>query len=108
MAITEQALKDALGTVVDPHTGQDFVSTRALRNLSIADGEVAFDVELGYPCKSQIPALRKALVDAAKTVPGVANVSANIRIHIVAHGVQRGVQLLPRCSPGPILEVETV
>ena len=27
-------------------------------------GDVAFDVELGYPAKSQIPALRKALIDS--------------------------------------------
>ena len=95
MAITEQALRDALAAVVDPQTGQDFVSTRALRNLTIAGGDVSFDVELGYPCQSQFPALRKALVDAARTVEGVGNVSVNLRIHIVAHGVQRGVQLLP-------------
>jgi ATP-binding protein involved in chromosome partitioning len=86
---------DALKGVVDPNTGRDFVSARAIRNLTIADGDVAFDVELGYPAKSQIPALRKALVAAAKAVPGVQNVSANLAVKIIPHAVQRGVQLLP-------------
>ncbi len=38
-----------------------------LKNLKIDGGDVAFDVELGYPAKSQIPALRKALIAAART-----------------------------------------
>ena len=95
MPVTEQALTDALKQVVDPNTGKDFVSTKLLRNLSVQGGEVAFDVELGYPAKSQIPALRSALVAAARSVPGVDNVSVNIASKITAHAVQRGVQLLP-------------
>jgi ATP-binding protein involved in chromosome partitioning len=95
MAVSEQSVMDALKGVVDPNTGRDFVSARAIRNLTIADGDVAFDVELGYPAKSQIPALRKALVAAAKAVPGVQNVSANLAVKIIPHAVQRGVQLLP-------------
>ncbi len=95
MALTEQTLTQALSAVVDPNTGRDFVSTKALRNLSIQDGDVAFDVELGYPAKSQIPELRKALVVAARSVEGVQNVSVNITSRIVAHAVQRGVQLMP-------------
>ena len=60
MAVSEQMLMQALQGVVDPNTGRDFVSTRAIRNLGITEGDVAFDVELGYPAKSQIPGLRKA------------------------------------------------
>ena len=95
MAVTETGLMDALKAVIDPNTGQDFVSTRAIKNVSITDSDVAFDVELGYPAKSQIPEFRKALVAAAKTVAGVQNVSVNIASKIVPHSVQRGVQLLP-------------
>ena len=95
MAVTETGLMDALKAVIDPNTGQDFVSTRAIKNVSITDGDVAFDVELGYPAKSQIFEFRKALVAAAKTVAGVQNVSVNIASKIVPHSVQRGVQLLP-------------
>ena len=74
MAITEQSLMAALGTVQDPGTGKDFVSARALRNLQIDGGSVAFDVELGYPAKSQESALRACLVAAARSVAGVESV----------------------------------
>ncbi|HJS05187.1 MAG TPA: iron-sulfur cluster carrier protein ApbC [Variovorax sp.] len=95
MTVTPQALTEALKTVLDPNTGKDFVSTKALKNLQIHEGDVSFDIELGYPAKSQLPALRKALVAAAKAVPGVENVSANIATKVISHAVQRGVQLMP-------------
>jgi ATP-binding protein involved in chromosome partitioning len=96
MAVTEQAIMGALQGVVDPNTGKDFVSSKAVRNLTVTDGDVAFEVELGYPAKSQIPEFRKALVAAAKSVAGVGNVSVNISTKVLAHAVQRGVQLLPK------------
>ncbi len=95
MAVTQEGLVAALATVTDPNTGKDFVASKAIRNIQIADGDVAFDLELGYPAKSQHPALRKALVAAARTVAGVDNVSVNISTKVVSHAVQRGVQLLP-------------
>lgn len=96
MAVTEQELLAALSSVQDPHTGKDFVSTRALRNLQISAGDVAFDVEIGYPAKSLVPELRRQFVNAAKTVAGVENVSVGITSKVVAHSVQRGVELLPQ------------
>ena len=96
MSAAESAVLAALATVIDPNTGKDFVSAKQVRNLRVEAGDVAFDVELGYPAKSQIAALRRALIAAARTVPGVENVSANLTTKITAHAVQRGVQLLPR------------
>ncbi|HEY1104496.1 MAG TPA: iron-sulfur cluster carrier protein ApbC [Burkholderiaceae bacterium] len=93
---TPDQLMTALQAVVDPNTGKDFVTTKALKNLQVTEGDVSFDVVLGYPAKSQIPALRKALVAAARGVAGVGNVSVNITMQVVPHAVQRGVQLLPK------------
>ncbi len=94
MATPEQLLA-ALSGVIDPNTGKDFVSTKALKNLQVNGADVSFEVELGYPAKSQIPAFRTALVAAAKGVSGVGNVTASIASKIVAHSAQRGVALLP-------------
>jgi ATP-binding protein involved in chromosome partitioning len=95
MPADNQALLTALQAVVDPNTGKDFVTTKALKNLQVNDGDVSFDVELGYPAKSQIPGFRKALIAAARTVAGVENVSVNVTTKITTHAVQRGVALLP-------------
>ena len=94
--LQEASLLERLRTVIDPQTGQDFVSTRQLKNLRIEGRDVSFDVELGYPARSQVAALRKALIAAVKSAGDVENVSVNVGWKIVAHAVQRGVQLLPR------------
>ncbi|MFM9924655.1 iron-sulfur cluster carrier protein ApbC [Variovorax sp. H27-G14] len=95
MAITPEGFMDALKAVADPNTGKEFVASRSLKNLQISEGDVSFDLELGYPAKSQHAAIRKALVAAAKTVAGVENVSVNIVTKVISHAVQRGVQLMP-------------
>ncbi|MBT9491052.1 MAG: iron-sulfur cluster carrier protein ApbC [Paucibacter sp.] len=94
-SIQESALHQALQTIVDPNTGQDFVTGKQLKNLRIDGADVSFEIELGYPGASQMPELRRQLVAAARTVDGVANVSVQIHSKIAAHAVQRGVQLLP-------------
>ncbi len=93
--VTEAALLAALKTVLDPHTGKDFVAARQIKHLKIEGDDVAFDVEFGYPAKSQHAALRRQFIAAARSVPGVGNVSVNMLTRITAHAVQRGVQLLP-------------
>ena len=95
MPIHEPDLLQALRAVVDPETGRDFISTKQLRNFRVDGGDVAFDVELGYPAKSQIDPIRRALIAAARSVAGVGNVSVTVTSKIVSHAVQRGVQLLP-------------
>ncbi|RQO63247.1 iron-sulfur cluster carrier protein ApbC [Paucibacter sp. KBW04] len=94
-SIQEAALLQALQTVVDPNTAQDFVSAKQLKNLRIDGGDVSFEVELGYPAASQHAELRRQLVAAARAVEGVGNVSVHLHSKITAHAVQRGVQLLP-------------
>jgi ATP-binding protein involved in chromosome partitioning len=94
MNIQDQLLQ-ALAAVIDSNTGKDFVSTKALKNLQINGGDVSFDVELGYPAKSQLAGIRKMMIAAAKRVEGIANVSVNVSFKIASHSVQRGVQLLP-------------
>ncbi|MEK8032628.1 iron-sulfur cluster carrier protein ApbC [Ideonella sp. DXS29W] len=96
MPVSETALTDALRTVVDPLTQQDFVTGKQLRHLRIDGDKVSFDIELGYPAKSQYPALRAALTAAAQAVPGVGRVDVNFSFKVVAHAVQRGVALLPK------------
>src|SRR3989344_5620531 len=91
MAVTEQGLLAALSSVLDPHTGKDFVSTRALRNVQISGGDVAFDVELGYPAKSLVPELRRNLVAAAKGGVGKSTPAANLALALAAEGASVGV-----------------
>lgn len=91
---TQEQILAALSAVNDPNTGRDFVSSGAVKNLAVNGGDVSFTVELGYPMKSQMAALRQAFTGAARGVAGVQNASVEIVTRVEAHAVQRGVQLL--------------
>ncbi|MEI7786684.1 MAG: P-loop NTPase, partial [Betaproteobacteria bacterium] len=93
-SLSEHDLLDALARVIDPLTQQDFVSSKALRNLLIVGADVSFEIELGYPAQSLIPALHQQLESAARSVAGVGQVSINIHSKVVSHSVQRGVKLM--------------
>ncbi len=96
MSLNDATLRQAISTVVDPHTGQDFVASKALKSLRINGADVSVEVELGYPAKSLFPTLRQQLVTAIKQVAGVGQVTVQLSSRVVAHAAQRGVQLLPQ------------
>ncbi|RPH61439.1 MAG: iron-sulfur cluster carrier protein ApbC [Burkholderiales bacterium] len=95
MSVTVEQVNEALKGIVDPNTHKDLVAGRSARNVRVDGGEVAVDVELGYPARSQIEPIRRQVVAALRALPGVGNASANVYQKIVAHSVQRGVKTLP-------------
>lgn len=94
MSLSEQQIQAALKDVVDPNTGKDIITARCARNIKIDGADVALDIELGYPAKSQIETIRKLVIDKLKAIAGVGNVSANVFSKIVPHTVQKGVKLV--------------
>ncbi|HRD94763.1 MAG TPA: iron-sulfur cluster assembly protein, partial [Accumulibacter sp.] len=95
MAVTKEAVHAALKDVIDPNTQKDYLSTRAAKNIRVEGSDVSLDIELGYPAKSQLDEIRRAVIDKLRTMPGIGNVSVNIGVKIVAHTVQRGLKPLP-------------
>ncbi len=94
MSLNPETVTQALKAVIDPNTGKDLVSSRCIKNLSVAGADVRFDVELGYPARSQHLKIRALIEAALASVPGVGRLDVSIRSHVVAHAVQQGVKLL--------------
>jgi len=95
MSITIDDVKAALSNVVDPNTGKDFCASKTVRNLKVEGADVTFDIELGYPAKSQIDTIRALVSKAVQALPGAGAVSANVYSKIISHSVQRGLKLMP-------------
>ncbi|MCO6434427.1 iron-sulfur cluster carrier protein ApbC, partial [Nitrosomonas nitrosa] len=95
MAITEQQIENALQEIIDPTTGKDYVTSKEVHNIKIDGNHVALDIELGYPAKSVIDAVRQQVSDQLKTIPGIGNITVNVTSKIIPHSVQRGVKLIP-------------
>ena len=87
MALSEQDVTNALKTVVDPLTGQDFVSSKSVKNLQLQGGDVSFEVELGYPAKSLWAAFEQQLQQVVGLVSGVTSVKAKVSSKVIAHGM---------------------
>jgi ATP-binding protein involved in chromosome partitioning len=94
MAISEAEVRSALGALVDPNTGKDYVSSRSVKGVKVSGSDVDVDLELGYPGKSQYEPLRREVVSALKKA-GAANVQVKVASRVVSHSVQRGVKLVP-------------
>src|SRR4026209_1445865 len=94
MSVNESSIQEALRKLVDPNTGKDFVSTRSARTTKASGNDVALEIELGYPGKSQHEPIRREVVQALKAA-GAANVSVKVSSKVVSHAVQRGVNLVP-------------
>ena len=93
--ITEQDVQSALKQLTDPNTRTDYISSKSAKNIKIDGNNVAVDILLGYPAKSQLEPIRKEVAAKLKTLPGVGSVTVNMSIKIVSHAVQRGVKLIP-------------
>jgi ATP-binding protein involved in chromosome partitioning len=95
MSIERAQIDAALAGVIDPNTGRSVAAPKAIRNVSIDGANVALEVVLGYPAKSQFETIRTLVVNALRALPGIGGVNVIVSQQIVAHAVQRGVQLLP-------------
>jgi len=94
MAITEAEVRGALGALVDPNTGKDYVTTRSVKSVRVRGADVEVDLELGYPGKSQFEPVRREVMAVLKKA-GAARVQVQVSARVVPHSVQRGVKLVP-------------
>ncbi|RJG15028.1 iron-sulfur cluster carrier protein ApbC [Massilia cavernae] len=95
MSITAEDVKASLSSLIDTNTEKDFVSSKSIKNIKVEGGDISLDVELGYPAKSQVEAIRSAVTGAVQSIPGAGKVSANVYSKIISHTVQRGLKLMP-------------
>src|SRR5450631_2334797 len=94
MAMELEQVNAVLAGIIDPNTGTDLVSARAVRKAAVDGGTVRVLVELGYPAASQTGPLRARIVQDLQAA-GAARVEVEVTWKIVAHTVQRGLKVMP-------------
>ena len=95
MPLTEPQIQNVLREVIDPNTGKDLVTSRSAKNIRIDGSNVAMDVELGYPAKTQLEPIRAAVETKLRAITGIGKTQINVYFKIVSHAVQRNVKLIP-------------
>ncbi|HRQ05406.1 iron-sulfur cluster carrier protein ApbC [Nitrosomonas halophila] len=95
MTITPQQIETTLKQIVDPTTGKDYVTSKALRDIRIDHNQVLVEIELGYPARSVLENVRQQVAEALQAIPGVGQITVNVTSQIIAHSAQRGLKLIP-------------
>ncbi|MBF5038982.1 iron-sulfur cluster carrier protein ApbC [Methylophilus sp. 13] len=95
MAISDIVIQSTLKLSIDPNTGKDFVSSKSIKNIQVNGNDVSLDVVLGYPAATQLDLIRAQITEALKSIADIGKITVNVGSRIVAHSVQRGVNLLP-------------
>ena len=76
------AVLNALRVVVDPDIRKDIVSLGFVKDLSLADGRVAFTIELTTPACPVKDQLREQAVAAVRALPGVDSVEVTLTARV--------------------------
>ena len=95
MSITEQQVQAVFSQTIDPTTGKDYVSGKAVQAVRIEQNNVNVEIELGYPANSVKGAVQQQIAAALQTIPGIGSVQVAVHSKIIPHSVQRGVKLIP-------------
>ncbi len=82
----------ALKRYRDPYLGKDLVTAGAVRNISVDNGRVSVDVELGFPAEGYRGQLESELRRQIEAIGGISAVEVAINSAIVPHSVQKGVK----------------
>ncbi|MGL4668700.1 MAG: P-loop NTPase, partial [Saezia sp.] len=92
--ITTEMMLEKLATEKDPNTGLDYVSQKSIQNILLNGSHLSLDVVLGYPAASQHQAIESQITNALKNLPGITQVTAHLKTQIIAHQVQKGVEVI--------------
>ncbi len=94
MAITEQEVLNALGSVMDPDLNRDVVSLGFIKDMKIDGGTVSFKLELTTPACPLKAQLKAASEEAVRKISGVEEVVVDVTSKVVPHRVEEKGDLL--------------
>lgn len=92
--VAQADIENALSTYIDPYTGQDLVTGKAINKIDIQGSEVNVLLQLGYPAEGFHEQLSEGIKDKLRDVPAVEQVGVKIATKIKIHAVQKSLKPL--------------
>ncbi|MDH3640036.1 MAG: iron-sulfur cluster carrier protein ApbC [Gammaproteobacteria bacterium] len=92
---TESEVESALREIIDPHTDQDPVKSKYVKNILVEGDRVTVDIQLGYPAKTWADEYAGMIRDKLAALDAASEVAVNVTSEIISHTVQKGVKPLP-------------
>ena len=94
MSISEERVRAALSSYVEPYLQRTLGEAEALRNVTVQGERVAAAVELGFPTVGYAHALQAALQQHLQGAGLIAELSVELTSRVVPHAVQRHLKPL--------------
>ncbi len=95
MSLNEATIRAELAQVIDPNTGLDLITSNMVRAVGVDGQNVAIELQLNYPAKSEHAGLIEQISERLKLQLGAQAVSIRIETRIPAHKVQKELSPLP-------------
>lgn len=92
--ISQTDIETVLSAYIDPYTGKDLLSSKAVKRIHIDADRVSLQWVLGYPAQSAKAALVDALREKIRAATGAGQVEITVDTHIVSHAVQKNLKPL--------------
>ena len=90
--VTKERVEVAIKEYVEPHLERDLVSAGCIKGVEVEGGQVKVQVVVGFPAKGAANAIKAAVEERVKSVPGVTDAAADVSWKVVAHSVQKSLK----------------
>ena len=94
MAATEEQVKQALQSYIDPYLQKNLVEANVVKKTTVEGESAIIDLSFGYATSVFDAEIRDAVSKAVTAVDGINTVTVNIKNKIVSHAAQKGVKAL--------------
>lgn len=93
--LTQEAVLDALRSIIDPDLGQDIVSLGFIKELEIRGGHVSFKIEMTTPACPMRERFKSQASECVSAVPGVTSVDVAMTARVRPTPAQNKDRMIP-------------
>lgn len=87
-------IEERLKEFVDPLTGNSILPNKALKNLTLVNGELRVEIVLGYPAAGIKDQLESDIATHLQQLDGVISATVEVSWLIKPHAAQKGIKLM--------------
>jgi ATP-binding protein involved in chromosome partitioning len=94
MAIEKSQIEAKLAELVDPNTGTDLVSGKAVKSIEIDGDRCKVEIQLGYPAAGYFDELKQEAETALAALDGLEGADVSVSSKVKSHAVQQNLKPL--------------
>jgi ATP-binding protein involved in chromosome partitioning len=90
--VTQAQIEEKLATYIDPYLERDLVSTKCVKDISVAGDSASVTVVLGFPASGYHAELAAKLKELVESIDGITTATVNVSTKVSSHSAQKGVK----------------